>query len=77
MSNDDFKSLPCPFCGYEEACCFSKENAKGTAVYEWIECDSCKARGPRAEGAEDPYAFWNNRIPIEQEAANRVAAALE
>lgn len=64
--------VECPFCGSPNI-----ELMNGNPpIIEWMECGSCGAHGPTAAGVEDPIEFWNNRIPIDQEAANRIARKL-
>ncbi|WP_373289672.1 Lar family restriction alleviation protein [Aureimonas glaciei] len=56
--------LPCPFCG-GEACRRSRESWPKT---HWIQCRSCRARGP--DGllvADDAERGWNARALSDKE----------
>lgn len=64
--------LPCPFCGSTN----TEVEGEPDIDIAWMECDTCGAQGPTAAGVEDPAAFWNDRIDIAQEAANRIARKL-
>lgn len=52
--------LPCPFCGGE-----AEYNNSDTGPHEWVECDSCGAKGPLSSYNEAGHVpardAWNNR----------------
>jgi Lar family restriction alleviation protein len=55
-------ALPCPFCGDHQNLIVSEGEPPR---YQWIDCGSCGAEGPRADtfAGQTAVSLWNRRRP--------------